>query len=372
MRDFLKTYTITLTTKGPLFVGSGEELKKNGAVFRTKPNQYSHKKESIVDNVYVFDQKTLMEWAEKEGKLEALAEILSDSNGDLNQLFSHFKSKDKYPSRYFLKVDTSIQMRNRANILLFIKDAYGQPYVPGSSLKGALRRAILHKLIAGSSPEWKNFQSNLEGTLKTCGYNETFQREGRELNAIGFYDLHRPEIQQSDMLNDFMSGIRISDSVPLRCDETGSQLQVYQKLDVFSQGENALNVYRECVKENVEICFTMTIDHSVADFSGESILRGVDDGFLLDAIGSSYQYDQKMFHSHCPTGKNSDLRTGPYLYLGGGAGYITKTVSYDLLGRDTVEHYGKKLGISHTYKKSKVNGQYKSFGLCKVDIKEKK
>ncbi len=363
MKDFLEQYEITLTTKGPVFIGSGEELKKNQAVFRTKHvSQGYRQKDPVVDNIYLFQPKELLNWAEANGKSEALFEIISNPNGDLSHLFSHFKKNDKYPSSYFLKVDTGVNMKNTANIQLFIKDGYGKPYIPGSSLKGALRTAILQKIIHDHPEKLGSFPKDLEQGLVRGKVAEE-----RGLNTLAFHDLEREDSKPEDMLEDFMAGFRVSDSIPLRCDEKGSDLQVYQKLDVSAKKENPLNVYRECIKEGVKITFTLTIDKSI---SQTSLLSQIDEKFLMDAIAQSYAHDQKAFHSHCPKGKNLDMSTGNYLYLGGGAGYITKTVSYDLLGSQKVEAYSKVLGTSHTYKKTKSNGQYKSFGLCLVDIKK--
>lgn len=362
MKDFLQQYTITLTTKGPVFIGSGEEIKKNQAVFRAKPSA-NRNKSSVVDNVYLFHPKKLMEWAEENGKTEALFEILSDPNGDLSLLFSHFKKNDKYPSSYFLKVDLGVEMKKSSNIQLFIKDGYGKPYVPGSSLKGALRTAILQKIISNQSPEITSFQKNFQDDL----------RRGRVekdtlLEAAAFHDLDRNGSKEEDLINDFMAGFRVSDSLPLRCDETGSDLQVYRKIDVSKNKENPMNVYRECIKEGVKIQFTLTIDHSLCE---HSLLSQIDETFILDAISQSYAHDQDSFHKYCPQGKNLDLTTGAFLYLGGGAGYISKTVTYDLLTSAEVEQNSSVLGSSHTYKKTPVNGQYKSFGLCQVDVKRK-
>lgn len=171
----------------------------------------------------------------------------------------------------------------------FIKDAYGCPYVPGSSVKGMLRTAVLtHMILANRSVYLPLFDKRA---------TRDFGEEGRADHAIdrrAFWREH-PDPTDQNAVNDIMRYVSVSDSKPLR----SSDLVFVKKYDKFSKLDNAehkmdfgrgrtnregneLGLYRECLKPGVHVEFTVDIDDRIdvylaplkLDFTGlQAVMR---------------------------------------------------------------------------------------------------
>ena len=87
----------------------------------------------------------------KLGKLEAYEDFML--NNRYSDLYSFIKDNELLNdyadwAKYSYYVDFNMKQRG-TQISTCIKDAYNKPYLPGSSIKGALRNAILNaELIA--------------------------------------------------------------------------------------------------------------------------------------------------------------------------------------------------------------------------------
>jgi CRISPR-associated protein Csm5 len=120
----MSVYTMTLTTLTPLHIGDGDELRLG---FDFKPYK---------GRTYRLDEDQVLQ--AKEHKLKPNArgdyplpgELLDEQDFNKPGLF-----------RYILRGTPSSEKRD-ARMSSFIKDVYDRPYIPGSSLKGALRTAL--------------------------------------------------------------------------------------------------------------------------------------------------------------------------------------------------------------------------------------
>lgn len=117
-------YTFTLQTLTPLFIGNGEELRKdidfvirNGVTWRLN-----------IDNV--FDKKY------EERKSSLPGKLLSDADFRDYRLF-----------RYAVRGEPRSE-KTDARLKACIKNVYDCPYVPGSSIKGAIRTVLAKRAIS--------------------------------------------------------------------------------------------------------------------------------------------------------------------------------------------------------------------------------
>ena len=130
----------------------------------------------------------------------------------------------------------------------FIKDAYGCPYVPGSSVKGMLRTILLAGKILKNPERFQNnkvqFQKKLRS--KDGGKRDKYlSQEIKDLETAAFHKLSRREDEIDDAVNDIFSAIRISDSKPLSTED----LILCQKVDLsLNGGEHDLPMVRECLR----------------------------------------------------------------------------------------------------------------------------
>lgn len=264
-----------------------------------------------------------------------------------------------------------------------MKDAYSKPYVPGSSLKGAIRTCILNALLLDVKNE--NFATETEDALKIHEKNGKayLSRNASEMETSIFNTLKRKGTKSSDAVNSIFQGLTISDSEPLDTD----CLILCPKIDILpteSHKRNQLkNVVRECIKPGTKITFYVHIDSKFFPYDDKQILQ-----FILQ----NYLNIEEKYLSSFPSTINSNDEYK--IYLGGGSGFVTKTCVYSLFDeRDrAVKNAGEildsvysmkcgenrtkmgnhlhdfnKYGVApHTRKSTIIDGKTYDFGLCNI------
>ena len=168
-----------------------------------------------------------------------------------------------------------------------------------------------------------------------------------------------------------MRGLIVGDSKPVSLDN----IVLCQKIDVSPNGkEKTINTMRECIRPNVDIEFDLTIDSSVLGFDIETLLK------YIENYSKDY-YDLMMY----PFKNVEEIDNS--MFLGGGAGYFSKTVSYilfdeekdydgvdftrDLLKKTTpYKHkHEKDRDISpHMQKCTRCNGKMYEMGKCQIEL----
>ena len=120
----MTVYQLTLKTLSPLHIGDGDELKqdfdfvaRNGRTYRINEDALLQAKESLLR-------------PDRAGKYPEPGALISEADLGREDFF-----------RYSLK-GIPRSKKVDARVKSFIKDVYDRPYIPGSSLKGALRTAL--------------------------------------------------------------------------------------------------------------------------------------------------------------------------------------------------------------------------------------
>ena len=140
----LEVYDLKLTVVTPFFVGDGIELDKRSYLY----NQ-SKKTVSMIDPERLF--KLIVD-----SRLTDAYEAFMLGGG--KDLYEFLRQNRVYEQELNELILYSVDAENAIvidkygkpkpqNIHTFIRDAYGNPYVPGSSVKGALRTVLLHHMI---------------------------------------------------------------------------------------------------------------------------------------------------------------------------------------------------------------------------------
>ena len=124
-------------------------------------------------------------------------------------------------------------------------------------------------------------------------------------------------------VNDELSGLIVGDSEPISI----KSLILCQKIDIRCDGiERKLNVMRECLKPGTEVEIPVTIDRNICSVSREE---------LRSAIKTFSDFYEEVFLSKFQGIEDSvDVYGGGFLYLGGGSGFVSKTLVYPLLGKN--------------------------------------
>lgn len=366
MREVLKTYEVELTVEGPVFIGSGREIGKKEYVLSQKE-----------DCIAVLDTVKLFGLLKEKRLTEAYSEfMLGRSRDDIGVwLQKNRVSEADYMTcaKYYLSCDRNVKRElSKLSVMEFIRDAYGMPYVPGSSLKGMLRTILLAYDMNNNERKYQEVRSEIKRGLGGRQNRNAYKREAKAMEDVCFHILERPKTRMTDAVNDIMSGVVIGDSEPL----TNDDLVLCRRIELAPDGtEKKLNVLRETLKPGTVIKFQMTIDSSISR---------LDKIYMQEAV----EYFGKMYYNvFLKKFLGMDIPAKDMVWLGGGTGFVTKTEIYPLFGtKDGVEvtadifqltkvpekhkHYkDKRMNVSpHICKVADYHGKRCHIGACHFKI----
>lgn len=383
-----KNYKALIRTEGPLHIGDGQKLG-NKDYFQAG------------NQIAVLDMTRFIDGLNDE-QLKAYIDFLNTDSRDglekflkQNNLHKHALDTAAY------RVQSNLARARRGSIqyfpvFSFIKDAHGMPYVPGSSLKGALRNALLTSIILDSPKDYYQLYRS------RCA-EKTRRKNSRAAGPIekkAFW-IEAPIPKDTSVVNDILKYVSVSDSRPLQT----KNLVFVKKYDKFSKGDpadhkmkmgniskeerfkagNELNIYRECLSAGTEIEFDLSIDDRILKYINldrEGLLKILkltydfqNDYFLSNfdmkvnssssKVGSAntariacgYIYEtgplkgmpcrnqafgdtgfcnthRDKIRAEASNGSSSDDASKVTLFLGGGVGYVSKTVTAAIIEND--------------------------------------
>lgn len=375
----LKCYKVKLKTLAPVHIGSGQDIQKSEYVY-----------DRNTGTLYVLDTYKLFEGLKKRGLLDSFEEFMLRSPEATMTEFVEKKGINYYKdwARYSCIVGKTKKYTNP--IKAFIKDAYGMPYIPGSSLKGVIRNALLSTILRQKNELFTEIANEVETERKGKNY---LSRQSTKLDEKVFHTARKdeegkPYTDLSNAVNSKLRGLIISDSTPVSIDS----LTVCGKEDMMKDGSTKnISLLRECLAPDTELEFTMTLDTDVFKYSAETLEKVV-----------KYQYThlKNSYLNHFQGNLKTDALGGALLFMGGGTGYVSKTATYSLFyekdsNKKAVKNTGKILhnvfyrdninprmkkmasheedlrihGISPRVRKcTKYKGQLYDMGLCKISF----
>lgn len=343
MNNVLKVHDVQLITESPVHIGDGTKIEKKQYIY----DQITHK-------VKIVDLNSLYNYFHNIGRETAFTDFLLNRKKTLQNLATEFKLNiNKYviyaldcspiPNREF----------NLSDIISFTKDPYGYPYIPGSSLKGMIRSALLAYKIYNEPILLERIKDNLR------------IKKGKSTP-----DKYKLDDDYDD--SKFMMGFNVSDSCPIM---DNNPLVLAQKIDYkFKNNKNFLHIYKESLKPGIKVDFTVTIDTSVSE---------IDVNYISNALDFYQKMAFQYYYQKFGRGDNSSGT----VWLGGGAGFTSKTLIYQMfmqdaplitdqifyktLGNNYVKHHHDKYkGIitPHTCKCTFYNGKFYDMGKCKINF----
>jgi CRISPR-associated RAMP protein, csm5 family len=331
-----------LTTLSPIFIGDGKKLIKKEYIYDGE-----NKKIIIPDLMkmvkqfenYNINSEYEIYISNKNDK-NGLGEWIKNKRGNLKMVFNFtkyvidFKNADPRDAKG--KFDLN-------EIATFIKDPYGLPYVPGSSIKGMIRTALLCYEIANNDK-----LSNLLNQIyeKSKGNSNSRPHNLKEATV----DLEN-EIFKS-MNKSIMRGLIIGDSRPLKT----SDLTLSKKIDyTIGKNENLLPIYRESIKPEVDIYFDISIDSLVDNTAFPYSMANI-----FEAVNLFNQTSNKYFYSIF----DRENKGENIVYLGGGTGFLSKTMIYPAFAK--FQTYLKNLYKDLDISKDKAEIRYRDEKISKA------
>lgn len=372
MRSVLKTCQLELKVKGPVFVGSGYEIQKKEYILQ------GHKA-GVVN-----PQKLFMLAKKKHLEAELERFMVKDTREDLKHwaMRNHISTDEMQRCMAYTLNAGDMQLeKGKMQIMACMKNPYGQPYIPGSSIKGMLRTILLCDEIMQNPEKYRRHAQQIKQDLRQQGIRRDRVLAGniKSIEEETFHILERSE-KQRDAVNDCMAGIIVSDSEPLSTED----LILCQKWEKHVDGNNkTINLLRECLKPGKVIRCTLTVDESLWKRTGKEF-RAED---IMEAVQRFSERYQEAFLSKFTGNHIISDRT---VFLGGGSGFVSKTMIYSLFeGREAVavtkdifektkvprEHKHEKdllYGVSpHILKCTRYQGKEYMMGQCEMTLHPK-
>ena len=247
------------------------------------------------------------------------------------------------------------------SVAAFLRGADGSPYIPGSSIKGALRTGLLHMLIRQMSADKRQrYWTQLNQTVSSCrGIRDrgfgllSHSIETELLHRLQYTDQYGRSQRPGDATCSSLKGLRIGDA-HLTEDSRARPTLLLRKTDWsthkdrMGNNEKNLPLSRECLAPGAVLEFSCSIDRDIMQTVGVSSV-----GQILQACREFAQYvleaEGTAFGGQWARPLSSLAKTAGVI-LGGGTGFQSKTLVYALApspeaGRDTV---AKMLDIAFT------------------------
>ena len=341
----MKKYKVILMVQGPVFIGSNQTLIKTEYLMLKERSQ-----------LFIPDMKSFIQYLRGKGLLESfiakmqnipnkqysLNKFLTEEKLNINELtrsvegvFIRYNELKKL-ARGNRPVHNKSNRVSLNDVARFIHNGNGEVYVPGSSLKGAMRTIL------------EPFLPEMDSEGKTAIFH-----------AISFSD---------------------SEVIPSK------NMEIFQKVDM-GRKQKTLSLYRECLKPGTKVVMYMTIDEGKFPFNIEQNTEKIQvnmqnyENKWLDAM-LKLEVASKLSTMHRVT------REGCYIYLGGGVGIVDKSPKKNQLSADSLrDEFFNRLKKKVPYNKMKgqvpenvplvVKGTYQSdrnrfleFGLCNIKFIE--
>ncbi len=293
--------TITLKTLSPVHIGgkTQELTPLEGVVFQ--------------NNCFVIDETRLGRVLAESDRLDAFSNAISQQGTRFN--LEHFLNSNRLLNEQVLEQCAAYRCgtligRTPRRFRPFVREAFNRPFVPGSSIKGVFRTAVLYNILKRMKrdkpsefnryftsavkqklDEFNNvpehvryrpwFKDRVKQGLAKSIENQFIQRFN--LPATESYASRGPTYQQRD----FMRVLKVSDTQPL--EKNSLALEEVQVISITGDNELYLKnaIYVEVIPEGTELQFTISLDENILnDFAsmnkGDNIpFRSFDDLFSM-------------------------------------------------------------------------------------------
>ncbi|NLV49921.1 MAG: type III-A CRISPR-associated RAMP protein Csm5 [Clostridiales bacterium] len=341
-----KRYYMRLKVLTPVHIGSGETLSK----LEYSYNRFNRLL-SVLDGTKFFCE------LQKRRRLEAYAVFvekvsLNNANASVyNWLREQFGPKPadeiiRQSAKYEIRLDVAGN-KGFNDLRCHIK-SIDRPYVPGSSIKGMIRTALLFKYLYENINEFADQKKEIDRAVKSGQFiAKTIGRAVKDIEDNVFGNENDPKSKLTGM-----SGISVSDSTLL---DSGA-LTVIQKVDYLinkpDAATNPIPVFYECLKEGSVLDFMLDVDpgKTAESKATRGILTARD---IIEVL--TFQH-RKLFYvrdkspwsnfiSLLPDKRKLDGFTR--VFLGGNTGYIAHTVIAALYREDIEQRRLVTAGLLH-------------------------
>ena len=293
MKTEYRTFQFSLLAMAPIHIGSGDKytsrefIYEDGYFYFPDMGKFYNR---MVEKGYDQKFERFLQERKASASNNRLVSFLED-NRISDRDFGGYRIKETGFETEKNNIDSQLGTINE--VAKFMRDPYGNPYIPGSSLKGAIRTILMN-----TNPDWNN-KKVVDTRRKNPKENKNMipwvPKKGKEFNNI-------------------FNAIRVSDSKPFRNDS----LILVQKWDCSAESPTVkpLPLYREAITPLTKVEFTITTTTAAS----ATLIEKLEDKAL-----EFYRGYKNFFLKDFPEDKIQDNIDYP-IYLGAGSGAWTKTI----------------------------------------------
>ena len=293
-------------------------------------------KKNLFDEYIFYIQKNLNLKKNEQDKNIKLIDFLKSK--DIYKNIEEFRKKAPF------KVNPEIEEMN--DIKLMLRNLQGKPYIPGSSIKGALVNFLLVNYIINNRDKFQSEKNRILEIAKKISndndanrYKNDIKRIVKEIEKSIIYGENK-ELEKSKRF-----GLSVSDTYNYSNTRTNFYRDIDEKRDTSKEEkEQAMPVYREYIMANSIFDFDITLD---IDLMQKSKFKIKDINDLNDALEntSNYLINKILKDKNSPQIEN--------LILGANTGFLQKTIVYALF-EDEKERLEVIKKLLHTKKGDKI------------------
>lgn len=277
---------VMLTVLSPVFIGD-EKGERSPLEYYLEQNAY----------VRIISENRLLRALKAENRLEDFLTYLErESRPSMNRFFRQLGPQQDSVLRDATVRKIKTGVTPLSNLRLHVMDPIsGQPYIPGTSIKGSLRLALLYYL---ASKDMKNFINRVEQAVER---EKNKKRVGKSVDAayLHRYRIVRDNRSEGNPRNDILRMLKVSDAFASIQSRTAHISEVYRVKVIslnnedggyhFSRvGNREINVYIEAIQPGTQLEFDVDIDEFLENAFKSCGFDGKLDGLLMQALGLKY------------------------------------------------------------------------------------
>ena len=209
-----------------------------------------------------------------------------------------------------------------------IQQPEGSLYVPGSSIKGVFRTAILYSLLQKRQDikvkYWRQIQEKI-----SSNYFKPYRDFNKLISDLENEFLHTlrlvdGNIRSNNAVCSAMRGLQVSDTYASRNMQTAILQKVDGGFDKFGKASpNKLPIFRECMLPKAELFFDVKIEKAVMSTIGintvDDLLKATHSFFaaVTDLLQQAFEKEYQEAFQGVAAGN---------MFLGGNTGFLSKTL----------------------------------------------
>ena len=362
-----KQYRIKITAITPVCIGDGQKLSPFSD-YKLKDGKLIYLNQETIKQVLKTRPNLIEDFVK--GIISGMDN--TGSKFDIERFFYNYAKID-LASITLKTIDSTAVPKGNKNLYTIIKNAGVHPYIPGSSLKGAIKTALLYIWLQDKNNHWckdylKLYDKNSTGNLSKKeednlpdGKKALEEELNNKFNSFEFavsdsdlfpedsikaIDTKRLQLKEGkftipqtwEAIKENSSATLSISSIKMGKDELLNWTQIYKVINLFSQNSNDIEweIFDNCCGENNKF-----------------------DDDIYNSLFSFYNSIEKNIN-------NADATTC-YLRLGSGKGYYFNSIGLALYNADETED--KKLFVNFLRNNgfgkifNKTNKQWEEFDL---------